>query len=151
MNKKKISRLIVCTIIVGIVIYVNHLTYNSNRWLQLPDIINLIKWPSMRKQLTHFDIYDIFTFPENGDMCRFEKFSLSKEIFLAGDFFDKDIEPVKKYMFYFLMPTNNEVTMGELADLFDILYQATDCKELVWGCSSDDKIAHYEVFLIKAY
>lgn len=86
------------------------------------------------------------------EICVGLKNSVSqKRFFLAGDFFDKDIEPVKKYVFYFLMPTNNEVTMGEFAELFDILYQATDSKELVWGCSSDDKIAYYEVLLIKTY
>lgn len=105
----------------------------------------------MKQQLTHFDIYDIFTFPENGDMCRFEKFSLSKERFLACDFFGSDLEPVKKQLFYFLMPTNNEVTMGELADFLEMFYQATGYKELLWGCSSDDEIEHYEVFLMKTY
>lgn len=59
--------------------------------------------------------------------------------------------PVKKYLFYFFMPTNNEITMDELAGLFGILKQATHLEGLLWGCSSDDEISLYKVFLMKTY
>lgn len=105
----------------------------------------------MKQLLTHFDIYDIFNFPENGDTCRFEKFSLSKKEFLSGEFLGDDSLIIRKLLVYFYIPINNEPTMNEIAELLDVLSQQVPSKELLWGCSSNDEIKHYEVFLVKTY
>lgn len=105
----------------------------------------------MKQQLTHFDIYDIFIFPENGDMCQFEKYSLSKKEFLAGDYFGCNAVPGNKILFYFITPTNDEVTVAELATLFERIERILHSKEFIWGCSSDDEISHYDVFLVRTY
>lgn len=105
----------------------------------------------MKKRLTHFDIYDIFNFPDNGDTCRFDSFHLEKEEFLSGAFLDNNLLPVKELLIYIYMPVNNEPTMNELAGFFEILAYKLKCKDITWGVSSDDEISRFKVFVIKTY
>ena len=105
----------------------------------------------MRQQLTAFDIYDIFYFPKDGDLCQFHKLNLTKEEFLRGEFLGGNAMSLKKCLIYFYMPSNDELTMGELVNLLEKLGLSSTPEESIWGCSSDGEISHYEVFLMKIY
>ncbi len=43
MTKKKISKFVLWVVIIAAIIYINHLTYQPQRWLKLPDIIYFIQ------------------------------------------------------------------------------------------------------------
>ena len=105
----------------------------------------------MRNSVVGVDLDDLFDIVEHGDLCRIEKYHLTRETLLKDGFVTIDYSDVKGVLISITASSGFKLTMHELDIFLSDVRALNDAPVVICGYREDEQTIGIEVEIVRVY